>query len=69
MNNPFELVIWAIAVGLAWLMFAGITGIDDWLKKTLRRKDSAAELAAKIEALERRLAQLEGQSLNVPSHK
>ena len=59
MDNPFELMIWAIAVAFAWLMFASITGIDDWLKKMIGRKNPVAELAAKIDALEKRLAQIE----------
>ena len=69
MDNPFGLVIWAIAVGFAWLMLAGITGIDDWLKKMIGRKNSAAELAAKIEVLEKRLAQLEQKFPSTPSAK
>ena len=69
MGNPFELVIWATAIGLAWLMLAGITGIDDWLKKMIGRKNSAAALAAKIEALEKRLAQLEDKASSTPSEK
>jgi hypothetical protein len=62
MNNPFEIIPWALAIGLAWMVFACMTGLDDWLTSLVGKKRSRSALAAKVEALERRIAQLEAQN-------
>lgn len=62
MKNPFELIPWAIAIGLAWVMLTSMTGLDDFLKKLVGRKEKTAALEAKLEALEKRVAQLEGKN-------
>ena len=58
MKDPFELVTWAVAIVVAWMILS-TTGLDDWLKKLVGRKGIPEDLAAKIEALEKRIAQLE----------
>ena len=63
MPDPIQsVVVWAIfvvaAIFMAWTILSSIFGLDDWLKKLVGR-GSPEDLAAKIEALERRVAQLE----------
>jgi hypothetical protein len=57
MKDPFELITWAFAIFIAWTILI-FTGVDDWLKKLFGRA-SPEDLAAKVAALERRVAQLE----------
>jgi len=57
--SPFELIPWAIAIGLAWFLLCGLTGLDTWLKKLAGRKDSTPELEARIAVLEKRVEELE----------
>jgi hypothetical protein len=59
MKDPVDLVLWAIAIGLAWMFLISFTGLDDWLKTLTGKKRNNKELEAKIEALERRVAELE----------
>jgi len=58
MKDPFELVTWAIAIVVAWTILSA-TGLDDWLKKLVGRKGVSEDLTARIEALEKRITQLE----------
>jgi len=69
MKDPFELIPWAIAIGIAWVMLTSMTGLDDFLKKLVGRKEKTAALEAKIEALEKRVAQLEGKNSETFSAK
>jgi len=59
MKDPFEIIIWAMAIGLAWIMLTSMTGIDDWIKSLLGSKSTNRELRSRINALERRVAELE----------
>lgn len=69
MKDPFELIPWAIAIGIAWVMLTSMTGLDGFLKKLVGRKETTAALDAKIEALEKRVAQLEGKNAETLSAK
>jgi uncharacterized membrane protein YciS (DUF1049 family) len=55
--NPFELILWAVGMGLAWLIFASLTGADEWLKSLFGRSQ-VSRLERRIEKLERRLDDL-----------
>lgn len=59
MKYPTDLIGWAIGLGVAWVIFNSLTGVDDWLKKLVGKKDRTAELETKVVALEKRLADLE----------
>ena len=69
MKDPFEIITWALAIGLAWVAFACMTGLDDFLKKLVGRKEKTAALKGKIEALEQRVAKLEEKNSNALSAK
>lgn len=56
--NPSSLITWALCVGVAWLIFASLTGADEWLK-SLFGKQRPRDLESRIEKLEQRLADLE----------
>lgn len=68
MKDPFEIVPWALAIGLAWMVFTSMTGLDDFLKKLVGKKSTGA-LEAKIAALEARIAQLERKGSEALSTK
>lgn len=59
MHDPFDLVIWAIAIVIAWEILASATGFQDWIKGALGRKDTNKALEAQIQALEARVKELE----------
>lgn len=59
MKDPFDMVGWALAFGIAWVVLTSMTGLDDFLKKLVGRKEKTSALEAKVEALEKRIAQLE----------
>ena len=59
MKDPFDLILWALAIGVAWIVLISLTGLDDWLKGLVGNKRTNKELEAKIAALERRVAELE----------
>ncbi len=52
------MITWAICAGVAWLIFAGLTGADEWLR-SLFGKVKAPDLADRVEKLEKRLDDLE----------
>jgi len=56
--QPSSLIIWALCGGVAWLVFAGITGADDWLKSRFGTAKSS-DLERRLEELEKRLEALE----------
>jgi hypothetical protein len=56
--TPSQLIWWALAIGLAWMVLISLTGLDGWLKKLVGKKDDK-ELAARLKALEDRVKQLE----------
>ena len=59
MNSPFDLVLWAFGIGLAWIVLISLTGLDDWLKELVGKKRADRGLEAKLAALESRVAELE----------
>jgi hypothetical protein len=59
MKDPFDLILWALGIGVAWIVLISLTGLDDWLKGLIGKKRTNEELEAKIAALERRVAELE----------
>jgi hypothetical protein len=58
--DPITLIIWAVCLGFAWLLFASITGVDEWLKNLLGKSKTAA-LEQRVRSLESRLEALEKQ--------
>ena len=59
MHDPFELVIWAIAIVISWEILASATGLQEWLKGVFGRKDTNKALEEQIRALEARVKELE----------
>jgi sensor domain CHASE-containing protein len=55
--QPNDIIMWAVCVGVAWLIFASITGADVWLK-SLFGKGKESDLERRVELLEQRLASL-----------
>jgi hypothetical protein len=62
MHDPFDLVIWAIAIVICWEILAGATGFEDWIKNAFGRKTNQA-LEEQIKALEARVKELEAKKL------
>ena len=52
-----ETIKWAVCLGIAWLLFASLTGADDWLK-SLFGKSTTKELRERVEKLEQRVDEL-----------
>lgn len=50
--EPSRLIVWALCIGVAWLIFASLTGVDDWLK-SLFGKSNSHDLEERIEKLEK----------------
>jgi hypothetical protein len=50
--NPDRLIDWVLCLGIAWLIFGSLTGLDDWVKHKFGVRD-------KNDALEKRVAELE----------
>ena len=59
MKDPFDLIFWAIGIGLAWMILITLTGLDDWQKMLIGKRRTTVALEAKIEALEKRVTDLE----------
>ena len=63
--DPSNIIVWALCLGVAWLVFAGITGADDWLKSLFSKgepqdsKDRADELDERVDDLENRVVKME----------
>jgi hypothetical protein len=55
--DPSNLITWALCIGVAWLIFAGLTGVDDWLK-SIFGKSNSRDLEERIEELEKRVGEL-----------
>jgi hypothetical protein len=49
--NPMDLVLWSCFAGMAWLLFASVTGADEWLKSLFGN--------SKLNDLEKRLIEME----------
>jgi hypothetical protein len=55
--DPSNIIVWAVCLGVAWLVFASITGADDWLK-SLFGKTKLHELEDRVEKLGKRMDEL-----------
>jgi hypothetical protein len=55
--EPTNIIMWAACIGVAWLLFASLTGVDEWLRWQFG-KSKTRDLQARVEALERRLDEL-----------
>ena len=55
--DPSNRVLWAVCLGVAWLIFASLAGADEWLK-SLFGKSKTRDLEARVEKLEKRLDEL-----------
>lgn len=55
--DPSSVITWAVCLGIAWLIFASITGVDDWLK-SLFGKSKESELEERIGNLEKKLEEI-----------
>ena len=55
--DPSNIIEWAVCLGIAWLIFASLTGADDWLRSLLG-KSTSKELEERVEQLEERLDEL-----------
>jgi len=55
--DPSNLITWAVCLGVAWLIFAGLTGADDWLK-SLFGKTNSKDLELRIQELEKRVTEI-----------
>ncbi len=56
--DPTTLIIWAVCLGVAWLIFASFTGADEWLRSRFGTS-KLGELEDKVRKLEKRLSELE----------
>jgi sensor domain CHASE-containing protein len=56
--DPSNLIIWAVFLGVALLVFASVTGADDWFK-SLVGKSKRQDLEDKVAKLEKRLDDLD----------
>jgi len=52
--DPTNIIMWAVCIGVAWLLFASLTGADEWLKSLLG-KSNTRDLEDRVEKLEKRL--------------
>ena len=59
--DPKSVMIWAVCLAVAWLLFASLTGADEWLRSLFGTSNSA-DLEARVSQLETRLQALEKRS-------
>jgi hypothetical protein len=55
--NPSDVISWAVCLGIAWLILASLTGVDEWIK-TRFGTSKLTTLEERIAKLERRLDEL-----------
>lgn len=53
--TPGSLVEWALCIGIAWLVLASLTGVDEFAKKQFGAGDKKCGLEKRIGQLEKRL--------------
>lgn len=58
--NPSSVIVWALCLGVAWLIFASLTGADEWLRSVFGTSKTGA-LEERVKKLEARLEELEKQ--------
>ena len=56
--DPSNLIMWAVCIGVAWVILASLTGMDEWLK-ALFGKSKLGELEKRVGKLEKRLDELQ----------
>jgi hypothetical protein len=56
--EPSQLIVWALCIGMAWLILISLTGLDDWLKSLFGRRNKTGDLEARVAKLEKRLDDL-----------
>ena len=61
MHDPFDLVIWAIAIVVCWNILSSITGFEDWIKNSFGGKHTIQTLEEQVRALEARVKELESR--------
>jgi len=59
MKDGSDLIGWAFAIGFSWLILTSMTGLDEWFKELIGRKDSRKAMADQLKALEDRVKELE----------
>ena len=59
MHDPFDLVGWAFAIAISWIILTSLTGCEDWIKGFFGRKDNVKALEEQVKALEARVKELE----------
>ncbi len=58
--EPTQLILWAVCLGVAWIVLTSLTGADKWLK-LLFGKSKLSDLESRVERLEKRVAETEKQ--------
>ena len=53
--TPADIIAWALALGIAWIVLALCIPIERWIELHLQRRVRSAEFERRVEALERRL--------------
>ncbi len=59
--DPTDIILWAVCIGVAWLILSSLTGADEWLKSLFGKK-TVGGLESRVEKLEKRLDDLEKAS-------
>jgi hypothetical protein len=57
--EPMKILMWALCIGAAWIVFANVTGAGDWFGGNRARKVN--ELEERVHKLELRIGELEKQ--------
>ena len=58
--EPMSVIMWAACLGLGWILFASVTGADEWLKSMLGTSKTKS-LEERVRKLESRLEEMEKQ--------
>ena len=56
--DPVDVIIWAVCIGVGWLIFSSLTGADDWLRSRFG-KANTRDLEKRVAALEKRLDEID----------
>ena len=55
--EPSRIIVWAVCIGVAWLIFASLTGADEWLRSLFGRSKKR-DFEDLVEKIEKRLDEL-----------
>ena len=55
--DPSNIIVWAVCLGIGWMLFASFTGANEGLK-SLFGKSKLRDLEQRVEKLEKRLDEL-----------